>query len=116
MEHCHLPNGPPLENYKDYKVTSIGKLENFQQSNLLCGDQLSYPRMAEGVSKKRVEEVWGEGEEEGLLNREEEEEGVKAWLENCSAGRVTLSIQGFHHFVKPIIFQGDPILSSSVLQ
>ena len=82
--------------------------------------------MAEGVSKKRVEEVWGDGEEGGLLNGEEEreclfhgeeeEEEVEAWLENSSAERVTVSIQGFHHFVKPIIFQGDPTLSSSVLQ
>ena len=21
MEHCHLPNGPPFENFKDFKVT-----------------------------------------------------------------------------------------------
>ena len=106
MEHCHLPNGPPLENYKDYKVTSIGKLENMRKSHLFCSDQLSYPRMAEGVTKKRVEEVWGKGEEEGLLNREEEREGlfhregeeeeVEAWLENTSAGRVTLSIRAVH--------------------
>ena len=28
MEHCHLPNGPPVENFKYFKVTSIGQLEN----------------------------------------------------------------------------------------
>ena len=80
----------------------------------------------DGRLAKRIEEVWGEGEEEGLVHGgEEEEEGlvhgeaeeeeVEAWLERSTAGRVTLSIQGFHHFVKPEIFQGDPILSSSLL-
>ena len=73
------------------------------------------PRMIGGLAK-RVEEVWGEGEEEGLVHGEEGEEEVEAWLENPTAGRVTLSIQGFHHFVKPEIFQGDPILSSTLLQ
>ena len=73
------------------------------------------PRMIGGLVK-RVEEVWGEGEEEGLVHGEEGEEEVEAWLEIPTAGRVTLSIQGFHHFVKPEIFQGDPILSSSLLQ
>ena len=80
------------------------------------------PRMIGGLAK-RVEEVWGEGEEEGLVHGEEglvhgeeEEEEVEAWLESPTAGRVTLSIQGFHHFFKPEIFQGDPILSSTLLQ
>ena len=73
------------------------------------------PRMIGGLVK-RVEEVWGEGEEEDLVHGEEEEEEVEAWLESATAGRVTLSIQGFYHFVKPEIFQGDPIFSSSLWQ
>ena len=55
------------------------------------------------MRRGEFEEVWGPTEGD-----EESEEEIEAWVEIRGAGRATVSIQGFHHFLKPEIFRGDP--------
>merc|ERR1719222_93953 len=53
------------------------------------------------MRRGEFEDVWGPTEGE-----EETEEEIEAWVEINRAGRATVSIQGFHHFLKPEIFRG----------
>ena len=64
----------------------------------------STPRMTRGV-----EDLWGPS---GDLFQEDEKDEIAAWTEiSRGDGRATLSVQGFHDFLKPEIFQGDVTLS-----
>ena len=61
------------------------------------------------MTRGGLEGVWAPREDLSQ-EMEETEDEIAAWMEIGSAGRATLSLQGFHHFLKPEIFRGDPTL------
>ena len=67
------------------------------------------------MTRGGLEGVWGPREDLSQ-EREETEDEIAAWMEIGSAGRATLSLQGFHHFLKPEIFRGDPTQSRPLLR
>ena len=58
--------------------------------------------------RRGVEDEWGPTG--GVFQEDEKDEIVAVWTQIAGGGgRATLSVHGFHHFLKQEIFQGNPI-------